>query len=58
MDDLFPPIDEALLKRLDEVYPEVCPDPSASDRDIWLAVGSRQVVRMLRAVYLEQQIED
>jgi len=58
MDDLFPPIDEALLKRLDEVYPEACPDPSASDRDIWLAVGSRQVVRMLRAVYLEQQIED
>jgi hypothetical protein len=28
MDDLFPPIDEALLKRLDEVYPEASPDPS------------------------------
>jgi hypothetical protein len=28
MDDLFPPIDEALLKKLDEVYPEASPDPS------------------------------
>jgi hypothetical protein len=59
MDDaLWPPIDEALLKQLDEVYPEACPDPTASDREIWMAVGCRQVVRMLRAVYLEQQNED
>jgi hypothetical protein len=55
MDDLFPPIDEALVKKLDEVYPESCPDPAASEREIWMAVGARQVVRMLRAVYLEQQ---
>jgi hypothetical protein len=58
MDDLFPPIDEALVKKLDEVYPESCPDPASSDREIWMAVGARQVVRMLRAVYLEQQNED
>ena len=58
MDDLFPPIDEALLKKLDEVYPEASHDPSHSDREIWMAVGTRQVVRMLRAVYLEQQNED
>jgi hypothetical protein len=57
MDDLYPPIDEALLKRLDEVYPESCPDPAVSEREIWMAVGARQVVRMLRAVYLEQQNE-
>ena len=58
MDDLFPPIDEALLKKLDEVYPEASPDPRHTDREIWMAVGTRQVVRMLRAVYLEQQNED
>jgi hypothetical protein len=58
MDDLFPPIDEALIRKLDEVYPESSPDPAASDREIWMAVGCRQVVRMLRAVYLEQQNED
>ena len=57
MDDLFPPIDEALVKKLDEVYPESCADPAASEREIWMAVGARQVVRMLRAVYLEQQNE-
>lgn len=57
MDDLYPPIDEALLKRLDEVYPESCPDPAASEREIWMAVGARQVVRMLWSVYLEQQNE-
>ena len=58
MDDLFPPIDEALIKKLDEVYPESCADPALSEREIWMAVGCRQVVRMLRAVYLEQQNED
>ena len=58
MDDLCPPIDEALLKKLDEVYPERCADPTATDREIWLAMGARQVVRMLWAVYLEQQNED
>jgi hypothetical protein len=58
MDDLFPPLDEALLKRLDEIYPEACPDPDDTDREIWLAVGARQLVRMLWAVYLEQQNEE
>jgi hypothetical protein len=57
MDDLYPPIDDALLKKLDEVYPESCPDPTVSEREIWMAVGARQVVRMLWAVYLEQQNE-
>ena len=57
-DDLFPPVDEAVVKKLEELYPEKCPDISASDREIWVYVGSRMVVRMLRAVYLEQQQED
>lgn len=58
MDDtLFPPVDELLLKRLEEIYPEKCPDIAASDREIWLYVGSRSVVRMLRSVYIEQQTE-
>ena len=59
MDDaLWPPIDEALLKQLDQGDPESCPDPASSDRELWIAVGARSVVRMLRAVYLEQQNED
>lgn len=57
-DDLFPPVDEALVRKLEELYPEMCPEITASDREIWMYVGSRMVVRMLRAVYLEQQQED
>ena len=53
----WPLIEEALLKRLEEVFPEKCPDLDDSDRLIWLMVGQRSVVRMLRSVYLEQQEE-
>jgi hypothetical protein len=56
-DTLWPPIEEALLKKLDEVFPEKCPDIADEDRAIWMYAGQRQVVRMLRAVYLEQQDE-
>ena len=30
-DDLFPPIDEALIKKLNEIYPEKCPDLDVKD---------------------------
>ena len=56
-EQLWPPIDEALIKRLEEVIPEQCPDINDSERAIWMYAGQRQVVRMLRAVYLEQQDE-
>jgi hypothetical protein len=56
-DSLWPPLDEALIKKLEQVLPERCPDLVDSDREIWLYAGQRQVVRMLRAVYLEQQDE-
>jgi hypothetical protein len=57
-DDLWPPLDEALIKKLEATIPERCPDLIDSDREIWLYAGQRQVVRMLRAVYLEQQDAD
>ncbi len=56
-ESLWPPIDEALLKKLDETFPEKCPDINDTERKLWMDVGARQVVRMLRAVYLEQQDE-
>lgn len=56
-DDLWPPLDEALIKKLDELIPERCPGVDDSDREIWMYVGQRQVVRLLRSVYLEQQEE-
>jgi hypothetical protein len=57
-EDLWPPIDEALIKRLEETIPERCPHITDEDRAIWMYAGQREVVRMLRAVYLEQQQED
>lgn len=57
-DDLFPPVDEPLVRKLEKLIPEKCPEPTDSERDIWIYVGRRQVVRMLRSVYLEQQDED
>jgi Ni,Fe-hydrogenase III component G len=53
-DDLWPPIDESILKRLEETYPELCPEENWTDRQIWIYVGQRNVVRMLRSIYLEQ----
>lgn len=51
----WPPVDEELLNKLEEVFPEKCPDITDRKRKIWMDVGARSVVRMLRAVYLEQQ---
>jgi len=54
-ESLWPSIDEAVLKRLEEIFPELCPSEDWTDRQIWIYVGQRNVVRMLRAVYIEQQ---
>ena len=43
----FPTVPEALLRELDRRFPERCPDPKDSDREIWIEVGRRQVVRFL-----------
>lgn len=53
-EDLWPPVDESLLKRLEETYPELCPAENWTERQIWIYVGQRNVVRMLRSIYLEQ----
>lgn len=42
-----PPIDEALLRWLDETYPERTPRKGTSLEDIWFEAGSREVVRNL-----------
>ena len=53
-DDLWPPIDEAILRKLDEIYPEQCPSTDMEYREIWHYVGARSVVRMLYSVYADQ----
>ena len=57
-DDLWPPIDEAILRKLDEIYPEQCPSTDMEDREIWHYVGARTVVRMRFSVYADQNNRD
>jgi len=53
-EELWPPIDEVLIKKLKEVFPERCPSLDMSEREIWRYVGQVEMVRMLEAVYIEQ----
>jgi len=53
-EELWPPLDEALIRKLDEIYPEQCPSTDQEDREIWHYVGARSVVRMLYSVYADQ----
>tara|TARA_R100000808_G_C2151335_1_gene160311 strand:- start:2400 stop:2585 length:186 start_codon:yes stop_codon:yes gene_type:complete len=53
-EDLWPPVDEAILRKLDEIYPEQCASIDMKDREIWHYVGARSVVRMLHSVYADQ----
>lgn len=53
-DDRWPEVTAELVERLDKAVPELCPDPTWSDREIWIYVGRRAVVRMLHSIYDEQ----
>jgi hypothetical protein len=50
----FPAVPEVLLKELERRFPDRCPDPKLTDREIWMKVGAVQVVRFLRAQFDEQ----
>jgi hypothetical protein len=39
---------------LDRTYPDQCPHPSWTDRDIWMKAGSRRVFEGLRSLFEEQ----
>jgi len=54
-DQLWPPIDDALIVMLNRLIPERGPSLDDDERKIWFNVGQRQVVRMLQAIYIEQQ---
>lgn len=43
----IPPLSPELIDALDRRFPERCPDPTWSDREVWRRVGQREVVRFL-----------
>ena len=51
----FPPVSKELIDKLNELYPEQCPDPKWDDRTIWMRAGERRVVRKLLQAYDNQQ---
>ena len=53
--DQLPVIPKDLLDALELRFPERCPEPEWSEREIWMRVGERRVIRLLRRVYEQQQ---
>jgi len=43
----IPTVDETLIEALNERVPERCPDPSWSEREIWIYAGKRELVKLL-----------
>lgn len=55
MQDLIPYIEEGLLEYLQRLYPDKCPEPNDTDREVWMNRGAVGVVRHLRRIYNEQR---
>lgn len=53
-DGEFPPVSLSLLKKLEELIPEKCPDLTMGERDIFFYAGQRSLVRTLWQIYNEQ----
>lgn len=54
----IPQFSEDLIKQLDALIPERCPSPGESDRDIWIYVGKRELVRALLLALEAQEREE
>jgi hypothetical protein len=46
---ILPSTVSELVEWLDKLYPERSPDPDDSEREIWMRVGERRLVRSLIA---------
>jgi len=55
LEDKTPYIEKGLLEYLQRLFPDISPEPSQSDRDIWIARGAVGVVRHLSLLYEDQQ---
>ena len=55
MESKIPFITDELLDYLQRIYPDRCPEPTQSERDIWISRGAVGVVRHLSAIHKEQR---
>ena len=55
---MIPFIDPELVKYLEELYPDKCPDLSMEEKLIWFTAGQVSVVRHLKDQYnLQEEIK-
>jgi len=54
VNECYPAIDEALIIKLKELFPDRCPTIDMTDREIWLYSGQVKLVKILESVYIEQ----
>lgn len=52
-----PPLDAATIKYMENLFPERCPHPSDTEREIWMKAGERRAVNKLKALLLAQEEE-
>ena len=57
-EELLPAISETLVKRLEKLFPDKCPDLTNSKKDVWFKSGQVSVIRFLRQTYNEQLQEN
>lgn len=50
-----PQITDGLLEYLQRVYPDKAPEPTDTDREIWINRGAAGVVRHLKRLHQEQR---
>jgi hypothetical protein len=43
----FPYVPPELLQKLNQLYPDRCPDPNDSEREVWMKAGERRVIAKL-----------
>lgn len=54
-DIIIPFIEERLLDYLQRLFPDKAPEPTDTDREVWINRGAVGVVRHLRRIYDEQR---
>lgn len=55
MESKIPYIEDGLLEYLQRAFPEKCPEPNETDREIWINRGAAGVVRHLARLHQEQR---
>lgn len=53
-----PSLSTELITQLDKQFPHKCPDPTMSDREIWMYAGSRALIDLLLARLKIEDEED